>query len=311
MFNKILFATSATEACDHAARVAFAMAEKYNAHLEIFHVLGLPTRAYSQVVIEVKTRERIEIDEGYCDWVKEEVRMYYERFLEKLGDRYAIEVAIGVTHREILRTARNTNPDLIVMGGSTHHLEDSAYRQLITGSTFQRVSGAAHCPVLVVTRPAASFWGGFSKIVVGTDFSESADAAVDYGIKLARSLDCELSLFHAVDISGLAMGQVMIQDDIEEKLRVARKKMRYRYLPKLEGFTDYSIDAWEGIPYMEIVKYTREKQADLVIMAHHARRFEEKKDARMGSNLEQVIVRAGCPVLSINRTVGRQVDAEK
>ncbi len=40
MFKKILFATTASPACDHAARVAFDMAKRYNAKLMVFHVLG-------------------------------------------------------------------------------------------------------------------------------------------------------------------------------------------------------------------------------------------------------------------------------
>ncbi|MBS3731537.1 MAG: universal stress protein [Desulfobacterales bacterium] len=302
MFDRILLATSATEACDHAARVAFNMAERYKSYLNIFHVLGLPTRAYSQDVIDVKTRERVTADEEYIAWVKEEIRGYYERLLEKTGENYGIEVAVGAPHREILRAARNNDPDLIVMGGSTGHMEDSAYKKTTAGSTFQRVARAAHCPVLVVTRPAASFWGGFSRIVLGTDFSEASDVAFEYALQLARALDCELFLFHAVDISAMAMGKVMAQDDIEENLRVARRRMRSRYVPKMPDFESYTMDAWEGLPYVEITKYAREKQADLIVMAHHARRDVSEK-VPMGSTMEQVIVRAACPVLSINRGV--------
>lgn len=302
MFDRILLATSATEACDHAARVAFNMAERYKSYLNIFHVLGLPTRAYSQDVIDVKTRERVTADEEYVAWVKEEIRGYYERLLEKTGDNYGIEVAVGSPHREILRAARNNHPDLIVMGGSTGHMEDSSYKKTTAGSTFQRVARAAHCPVLVVTRPAASFWGGFSRIVLGTDFSEASDVAFEYALQLARALDCELFLFHAVDVSAMAMGKVMPQDDIEENLRVARRRMRSRYVPKMPDFESYTMDAWEGLPYVEITKYAREKQADLIIMAHHAKR-DASGQAPMGSTMEQVIVRAASPVLSINRSV--------
>lgn len=302
MFERILLATSATEVCDHAARVAFNMAERYKSYLNIFHVLGLPTRAYSQVVIDVKSRDRVTVDDEYIAWVKEEIRGYYERLLEKTAGNYGIEVAVGVPHREILRAARNNRPDLVVMGGSTAHVEDSAYKKTAAGSTFQRVARGAHCPVLVVTRPAASFWGGFSRIVFGTDFSEASDAAFAYAVKTARALECELFLFHAVDISAMAMGRIMPQDDIEDQLRVARRRMRSRYVPKMEGFGAYTIDAWEGLPYVEIVKYAREKQADLIVMAHHARRAAPE-EAPMGSTMEQVIVRASCPVLSINRSV--------
>lgn len=305
MFERILLATSATEACDHAARVAFNMAGRYNSYLNIFHVLGLPTRAYSQIVIDVKSRERVTPDEEYIAWVRDEIRGYYEHLLEKTRDNYGIEVAVGTPHREILRAARNNSPDLIVMGGSTGHLEDSAYKKTVTGSTFQRVAKGVHCPVLVVTRPAASFWGGFSRVVLGTDFSEASDIAFDYALQLSRALDCELFLFHAVDISAMAMGKIMPQDDIEENLRVARRRMRSRYVPKMADFENYTMDAWEGLPYVEISKYAREKQADLLIMAHHARR-DASGEGSMGSTMEQVIVRASCPVLSINRNVKKQ-----
>ncbi len=302
MFNRILFATSATEACDHAARVAFNMAGRYGARLDIFHVLGLPTRGYSQVAIDVKSRERVEVDDEYRAWVSEEIRDYYEQLLAKLNDNFEINITVGAPHREVLRQARQTEPDLIVMGGHTKHVEDSVYAATAAGSTFQRVARAANCPVLVITRPAGSFWGGFSRIVFGTDFSQASDVAFDYAVAFARALDCELFLFHAVDISGLSMGQILAQEDIEAKLRSARQRMRARYVPKMDELKSYTIDVWEGLPYLEIVKYAREKQADLIVMAHHAKR-REGEDARIGSNMEQVVVRATCPVLSINRTV--------
>ncbi len=65
MFKKILFATSATPASDHAARVAFNMSKEYNARLNIFHVLGVPSRGFSQVVVDVKTKEKVGVDEEY------------------------------------------------------------------------------------------------------------------------------------------------------------------------------------------------------------------------------------------------------
>ena len=71
-------------------------------------------------------------------------------------------------------------------------------------------------------------------------------------------------------------------------------------ISQLKGFNKYSIDVWEGLPYMEIVKYAREKQADLIIMSHQSREVNPDK-ARLGSNMEQVIMRANCPVISINR----------
>lgn len=299
MFKKILFATSATEASDHAARVAFNMAQAYDSNICIFHVLGVPTRGFSQIVMDVKTKEKVEIDDEYIAWVKEEIKVYYSKQLEK-AKSYDIRVAIGFPHREILREARTYSPDLIVLGGSTGTEDDSVYKKSIVGSTLQRVAKVSPCPLLVVNRPAASFWGGISKIVFGTDFSKASDAAFMFAVKLAKEIGCELNVFHALDISNMHMGRLLTQDEIESQIRESLRRIRGRYIDAMEGIKDYTFDVWEGLPYIEIVKFAREKHADLIVMAHHTQKTSNE-DARLGSNIEQVIVRAGCPVISINR----------
>lgn len=299
MFKKILFATSATEASDHAARVAFNIAKTYQSNLNIFHVLGVPTRGYSQVVVDVKTKERVDVDEDYTAWVTEEIKIYYEKYLDEPLD-YTIDVAIGLPAREILRQAKTLQPDLILIGGSTGDEDDIVYKKSSVGSTLQKVAKAAKCPVLIVNRPAASFWGGLSNIVFGTDFSKTSDKAFDFAIKVAKALDCELSVFHALDITSLHTGKMLSQDEIEQQIRECLRKIRSRYESRLKELKGYSMDVWEGIPFIEIVKYARDKQADLLIMAHHSRRAPSG-DIKLGGNVEQVIVRAGCPVISINK----------
>lgn len=299
MFKKILFATSATEATDQAARVAFNIAKSYQSHLNIFHVMGVPSRGYSQVIVDVKSKERVDIDEDYIAWVTEDIKTYYEKYLDEKLD-YIIDVTVGLPAREILRQAKIVKPDLIVMGGSTGDEDETVYKKSSAGSTLQKVARAAKCPVLVVTRPAASFWGGVSNIVFGTDFSKTSDRAFDFAIKVAKALDCELSVFHALDITSLHTGKMLSQDEIEQQIRESLRKIRARYEPRLKELKAYSMDVWEGIPFIEIVKYARDKHADLLIMAHHSRRIPSG-DMRLGGNVEQVIVRAGCPVISVNK----------
>jgi nucleotide-binding universal stress UspA family protein len=299
MFKKILFATSATQASDHAARVAFNIAKSYQSSLNIFHVLGVPSRGYSQVVVDVKTKERVDVDEDYIAWVTEEISSYYGKYLDNDFD-YTIDVTVGLPAREILRQAKTIKPDLIVIGGSTGDEDETVYKKSSAGSTLQKVAKAANCPVLVVNRPAASFWGGLSNIVFGTDFSKTSDKAFDFAIKVAKALDCELNVFHALDITALHTGKMLSQDEIEQQIRESLRKIRARYEPRLKELKDYSMDVWEGIPFIEIVKYARDKHADLLIMAHHSRRVSSS-DIRLGGNVEQVIVRAGCPVISINK----------
>jgi nucleotide-binding universal stress UspA family protein len=299
MFKNILFATSATPACDHAARVAFEMALQNAAHINILHILGVPTRGYSQEVLDIRTGEKVTLDDDYKEWVAEEIKTYYSNQLEKAED-FDITIGVGVPHREVLREAKRTNPDLIIVGGTTEDGADSVYKKGMIGSTVHRVAKAAKCPVLAVNRPAASFWGGISNIVFGTDFSKASDATFQFVTKLVKTLKCELHIFHALDISGINKGEILTQDKIETKIRDCYRLIRGRYIAKLGEFKDYSYDVWEGIPYIEIVKYSREKQADLIVMAGHKTKTDAD-DSRLGSNIEQVIARAGCPVLSVNQ----------
>ncbi len=299
MFKKILFATSATEASDHAARVAFNIARTYDAHLDIFHVLGVPSRGYSQVVVDVKTKERVDVDEEYMDWVKEELSTYYSKYLDK-DLKYDINATVGFPAREILREAKNTSPDLILLGGSTGDEQESVYKKSVAGTTLQKVAKSARCPVLIVNRPAASFWGGLSNITFGTDFSKASDKAFEFAFKIAKTLDCELNVFHAIDIASVSTGKILSQDDIEQKIRETFRMIRARYEEKLKTLKNYSMEVWEGIPYIEVVKYARDTHSDLIVMAHHSDKAGQD-DVILGSNVEQVIVRAGCPVISVNR----------
>ncbi|MBU2429675.1 MAG: universal stress protein, partial [Proteobacteria bacterium] len=89
-------------------------------------------------------------------------------------------------------------------------------------------------------------------------------------------------------------------DDIEQKIRESLRMIRARYESRLKTLKNYSMDVWEGIPFIEIVKYARDNHSDLIVMAHHSRKADTA-DAILGSNVEQVIVRAGCPVISVNR----------
>ncbi|MBW2365022.1 MAG: universal stress protein, partial [Deltaproteobacteria bacterium] len=267
-----------------------------------FHVLGIPSRGFSQYVQDVRTGEKVSYDDDYIQWVEEEIKNTYAKQLDDYAN-CKIKALPGIPHTEILRAARKNDVDLIIMGASAQQKEEDdeesfVYRSIV-GRTLQGVAKSARCPVLVISRPAASFWGGFSNIVFGTDFSKSADSAFLFAYNLAKVLDCTLHIFHALDISSVHTEKLKEQDEIEEQLRDARNKIRKKYLSNIKDFKNYEIEVWEGIPYVEIVKFAREKFADLIIMAHHTKISDPEK-ALLGSTMEQVVLRASCPVASVN-----------
>ena len=299
MFNKILFATTSSPTCDNAAKVAFDLELKWDAKLYVFHVLGIPSRGYSPFVTDVRTGEDLEPDPDYIEWVKEEMKNTYDTLLAD-SQNSVIEAAVGVPYREILRKARQENVDLIIMGAHTRQEDVGAARyRSIVGSTMQRVAKSARCPVVIINRPCTTCWKLFSNIVFGTDFSKAADYAYMWAYKLAREVGAKLHLFHACDINTSAAGVVMEQDEIENQIQKAKAKIEKRYLAKMNGYDNYDVEVREGIPYVEILKFAREKNGDLIVMAHHTREVDPEK-AVLGSTVEQVVLRSACPVASVN-----------
>jgi nucleotide-binding universal stress UspA family protein len=300
MFNKILFATTASPTCDNAAKVAFDLELKWDAKLYIFHVLGIPTRGYSSFVTDIRTGDKVQYDEDYLDWVKDEMKNTYDALL-KDSENSEIDATVGNPHREILRKARQEDVDLIIMGAHTRKEDIGATRyRSVVGSNMQRVAKAARCPVVIISRPCTTCWKLFSNIVFGTDFSKAADSAFLFASKLAKEVGARLHLFHACDINVADASKVKSQPEIEGLLLEAREKMEKRYGSQLKDYENFDIEIREGTPYIEILKFQREKQGDLIVMAHHTREVDPEL-AVLGSTVEQVVLRAACPVASVNR----------
>lgn len=298
MFKKLLFATTASPVCDNAAKVAFDLEMKWEAKLLILHVLGLPGRGFNLQFTDVRTGEREDLSQDYIDWVKEELNNTYGKLLEE--SNASILTAIGEPHREILRLARKENVDMIIMGAHSREEDIGATRhRAIAGSTMRKVAKAARCAVVIVNRPCTTCWRLFSNIVVGIDFSKASESAFLWAYKLASEVGAKLHIFHAIDITAEGLTLPTGQTAIEQRLKEARKRIEQHLIPKLKGYDKYSIEVWEGIPYVEILKFARERQGDLIVMAHHAREVDVE-EAELGSTVEQVVLRASCPVASVN-----------
>lgn len=300
MFKKILFATTGTSTCDNPAHVAFDLATKYNSKLIVFHIFGRPARGDSRLVVDSRTGEEESYDDDYIEWVKEELKNTYAKQIGAY-DNCEIETAAGIPHTEILRLARKEDVDLIVMGAHSREVDPGVTRyRAFVGSTMEKVAKGARCPVMAVNRPCISCRGDFSNIIFGTDFSKASNSAFQFAYNLAKEVGGKLSIFHALDISAMHAGKVLEQAEIEKMVNAARKKTEETYVPQMEDFSNYEINVWEGIPYVEILKFAREKNGDLIVMAHHAREINPEK-AMLGSTVEQVVLRAPCPVVSVNR----------
>lgn len=77
------------------------------------------------------------------------------------------------------------------------------------------------------------------------------------------------------------------------------KKKLEEFCKEMPKATEYEYDVWEGTqPYLEILKYARHKDVDLIAMGSHTK----EKDERwyVGSAVEQVSSRSICPVAVVS-----------
>jgi nucleotide-binding universal stress UspA family protein len=140
----------------------------------------------------------------------------------------------------------------------------------------------------------------FRRILVPTDFSESATRALRLAVALARESGGHLTLFHcapAVDVLGhgtidnaLYYGALMdrLTQELEDLLTRTLKDEVAEGVPHDHAHVI-------GFPPDEIVRRAKEGGYDLVVMGTHGRTGLDK--VIMGSVTQRVIARSEVPVL--------------
>jgi len=200
----------------------------------------------------------------------------------------------GMAADSILCFAKENAIDLILMG--THGYR--GFERLILGSITEKVLRMARCPVLAVPALPSGFvvsatsGGGINlhRIVIGTDFSDSSNEALDYAISLAEEYDAGLTVIHVLEevaTPGCAEDPANAYKRLDELLREKAK-------PTLRIATEVRI----GRAYREICQFARDDHAELVVMAVHGRNSLD--DAIFGSTTYRVIQSGVCPVLAIH-----------
>jgi nucleotide-binding universal stress UspA family protein len=85
---------------------------------------------------------------------------------------------------------------------------------------------------------------------------------------------------------------------MEEILEVAEKELKRYCDVKLKGKAEYELILSRGDAYKEILKFSEEKEVDLILIGSHGQSGLER--VLFGSTAERVIRGARCPVMMIN-----------
>lgn len=140
------------------------------------------------------------------------------------------------------------------------------------------------------------------KILVATDFSEAADAALAYGRALARAFGSQLHVLHVADdayvrLGGDAYAAVLpqLQDELEAEARRRLEALLIDNDPV--PLNTKAVVVTSTATAMAIVDYAKHAAVELIIVGTHGR--GAVAHMIVGSVAERVVRSAPCPVLTV------------
>ena len=145
------------------------------------------------------------------------------------------------------------------------------------------------------------------RILLPTDFSKYSATATSYACELATRFDAELHVLHTLEshlasMPDFGMG-LALPKYINESRAAAEKSLAGILDPKWSASRSVIQAVVEGSPIVEIIRYARKLDIDLIVLSTHGR--AGLPHVIMGSVAESVVRTAPCPVLTV-RPEGHQ-----
>jgi nucleotide-binding universal stress UspA family protein len=144
----------------------------------------------------------------------------------------------------------------------------------------------------------------YKKILFCSDFSLDSDNAFHTALDMAERYGGRLYLLHVVPAAdnladALADHPEAQKDNPEdgETIEQVKQKLIDRYLHRMGGYSHCEFQALKGVPIVEIVRFARSQEVDLIVMG--AAGSSKSNKLHFGSTAENVARRAQCTVMCI------------
>jgi nucleotide-binding universal stress UspA family protein len=289
----ILFATDFSKPALKAYRYAATLALRLKAQLLILNVL--PTG--------MALDPEYPVNALYLKQLHEEWKAEMEQLTGRVQqDRVLFEArqVAGNPSECIIDMADQVKAALIVTGtyGRT------GIDRLLLGSTAEKVVRGARCPVLTVRdrtgegQPASGGLLPVDCFLVPIDFSDCAQEAFEFAVRLAKPLGTRMRLLHAFEPSAYPL-DFRLFDARDEKAFHARVRERLQELVSVLRSQGLSAEAMcnVGLPADMILAEATRIPAAMIVMGTHGRRGWEH--LAMGRVAEHVIHHSTAPVLTV------------
>ena len=287
--KRILMATDFSEQAAKAFEAALALAARTQAELHVIHALEVALPLFEPYAVVIP-----------ADWIGEARRLAQEK-LAKAHEAVKGKGLTGTTHlgdvpaaHAIAERAREIGADLVVVGTHGH----TGLKHVLLGSVAERTVEYAPCSVWTVkgTRPAAEL----RTIVVGTDLSAGASAAVAAAAQWARDAGAKLHVVHALQIPMplIAPYEVAIPEGVIEGARREAARQLEEAAKSVSGVS-VTTELATTPAHAALVAAAERLSAELIVTG--SRGLTGLKHALLGSVAERTLRYAPCSVLTVRR----------
>ena len=290
MYDTILVPTDGSDHSIRAAEQGQYLARLFDATIHVITAVDVP-------------EEPGESEAGKSDVdVSSELESPGEKAIEAVKARISetdlIQTAVinGDPTEVILEYAEDHDIDLITMG--THGR--TGLTRFIAGSVTEHVVRLADIPVL--TTHANQSEGpnrDYEEILIPTDGSEPAAAAIDHGLAIAEKANARVHVVNIVDLGGMMMSphtppRIESLKYLEEEGESWTEAIATR---AREAGLNAVTEVHEGVPAGDLLKYTEENGIDLIVMGTTGRTGLDR--FLLGSTTERIVRLAEMPVLAV------------
>ncbi|SDU02771.1 universal stress protein [Geopseudomonas guangdongensis] len=289
--HTILAATDLSAAARLACERAVRLASACDARLELQHVVN--TGALDSLRLLFASQPD-DLQQRLLDEAREELRSLLAELHDGLSGSANLHLGIGNVVNEITLQADALDADLLVLGAHG----SSLVRDLIVGSTTERVLRRTGRPLLVVRRPAPR---GYRQVLIPVDFSARSLKAIEVARRLAPK--AALVLLHTFEVP--FEGRLRHAGVSEQELAALRAsaqregETRMAELIARAGLPAAALHSLVlyGDPSVQILEHERLQGSELIVIGKRGQNSLE--DLLLGSVTKHILSQAQSDVLVI------------
>lgn len=284
----VIAGTDFSDCAGHAAHRAAMLAAQAGATLTLLHVVNRSFLAGLQDLFGSPAHAGQALTADALRMLDEQAAQLHHRAGVSGMPTPQRKVALGSVHDELL--AGSSGAALLVLGAHG----DNPLRDLLIGSTAERLLRYAACPVLVVRRKPR---GPYRRVLVPVDFSPASTAALDLAERFAPG--AATTVVHAFDapfeaklrFAGVSQDAIQAHHDRAHRQALAKlanleRARRHRGLPAIVE---------REHPVRLILEAEKSRDADLIVIGRQGQSMVE--EFLLGSVARRVLADAKCDVL--------------